>query len=489
MLSPLHTSRLVALASLTFPMLACDDPTVDEVDEEAIAAEMEAPDSLVAGDGAGESAAVTVNPVEFMRNTSATKRLLLDASQSEQAGGACTPEVSYTEKLNIKNGDLTHNIFYYVKAPGGKLYEMFNFDGEKVWLERDTSWPAKDAGGASAGYDGKPWGSFAWATNGWAEGAPLQFTTWIAGFIWDPNRADACEYETGAPNTQLGGYETIGHKQYSYHPAKWWGGAVGTADSIAIDSYVHRGGNNGVEKLLSERHWYARGKGWVGWERYNIDTAKREQRCVWNIDGGAPTAPVGQCTNLNDRVLPFLDKSTQMATPYGDWDFCYNKAACRIGLAVQGLSRVPGGAHRNAMCASGNPGVYNGNHAATLRVPGDQRRATRSIGGSTDWDFGRWKLECGTNEYVAGVSQGAAACATGEGEFHGLVCATAGVSLSNTCTTRTLNEWGGDDRGTLSSGDWDVGGVKAECGHHQYLAGVSVDTGTRKVHRFLCCNR
>jgi hypothetical protein len=41
---------------------------------------------------------------------------------------------------------------------------------------------------------------------------------------------------------------------------------------------------------------------------------------------------------------------------------------------------------------------------------GDSRRAYRAPNGSTDWDPGYWKLECGLNEYVAGTSNNAPQC-------------------------------------------------------------------------------
>lgn len=481
---------------------ACDDGSGGEVAEDAEVTEHEVAD-LVDGAEAmdvdasddlraeldSSAAGVTINAVDFMRNTSSRKRLLLDPGRSYQpAGHACTPEVSYSEQWNVKVGDFTHQIMRYVKSPDGKLWEQYNANASKIWLERDTSWPAQDSGGgAGAGYDAKPFGSLSWAANNWTEGSQLPYSTRIVGFYWDQSLPNACRYDATPTET----YDMSGYKTFSYHPAKNWGGNVGAVDSIAVDYYLPTWMGDHEEKRLGERHWYARGQGWVGWEHFDRYGGGLEQSCVWNADGGPPTAPVIACNGLlGDRALSFLGTSTQMTYNYGDWDQCHYKATCREGQGIQGISRAIAGAgsQRTAVCAQpyGGSNVYTGAQRAVLKIPGETRRAQRKVNGNADWDYGHWKLECGPDEYVAGVSQGAQVCNTGEGNFHGLVCA-AGTSLTQNCSTHAFN--GSDSRGTWSSGDWDPGNFKVECGTRQYVAGVSVNPTTKKAHALLCCDR
>lgn len=470
---------------------------IDAIESEAEAdseSESEAADAAIDGAEAlraqpgGAAAGVTVNAIDFMRNTSSRKRLLLDAGQSYQPGdNKCTPEVSYNEQMNVKVGDFTHNIIRYVKSPDGKLWEQYNSNASKIWLERDTSWPAKDAGGkAGAGYDAKPFGSMTWAANNWTEGSQLPYSTRIVGFYWDQALPNACRYDATPTET----YDVTGYKTFSYHPAKNWGGNVGVADSIAVDYYLPTWVNNATVQRLGERHWYARGQGWVGWEHFERTTNTLAQKCVWNLDGGPPTAPQIHCNGImGDRALAFLGTSTQMTYNYGDWDYCHYKASCSTGQGLQGMSRAVTGAgpQRTAVCAQAGAD-YFGAHRATLQATGDQRRAQRRVNNNPDWDNGYWKLECGTDEYVAGVSQGSQVCSTGEGNFHGVVCAAGKASsLTQTCNTRVFN--GSDSRATQSSGDWDPGAFKVECGTRQYVAGVSVDMTTLKAHALLCCNR
>ncbi|MBA3548525.1 MAG: hypothetical protein H0T76_18740 [Nannocystis sp.] len=483
----------VATVDLADEPVDLADESADLADESAEPAEPDALEVLRAEIG-GSAMGVTVNAIEFMRNTSSMKRLLLDPSRSVQTATLrCTPEVSYSESMNAKVGDFTHNIIRYVKSPDGAKWEQYNSDGSKIWLERDTSWPIKDAGGNNtAGYDAKPFGSLTWAANNWTEGSQLPYNTRIAGFNWDPAKDDRCRYETPS----FSDYDFYGYKTFSYHPAKDWGGAVGKVDSIAVDYYIQTylpaSGTNEVR--LGERHWYARGQGWVSWEHYNRDTNTHEQTCVWNANGGPPTAPQIHCNGvLGDRALGFLGKSFQMTYNYGDWDNCHYKATCNVGQGIQGLSRAQAGpgSQRMAVCAQpyGGSNVYTGEGRAVLKLPYDQRRAQRQVNGNADWDFGHWKLECGADEYVAGVSQGAQVCNTGEGNFHGLVCAGGNAArLTQKCNTRVFNGYN-DSRATLSSGDWDKGAYKAECGTREYLAGVSVNPSTYRVHALLCCER
>lgn len=197
------------------------------------------------------------------------------------------------------------------------------------------------------------------------------------------------------------------------------------------------------------------------------------------------TDPVTTMPN-GDVALRFLDTSSNRSGLSYDWDFCHGKADCGPGEAIVGVSDVPGGAGRTALCRRLGPqltGSITTRPALTLDAHVDQRRAQRN----GDWASGFYKLECGQNEYVAGVSEDALGCQS-DNRFHGVICA-AGSGLTGTCSARTVDgSIGRDDRGTTASGDWDVGAFKGECGLAQYVAGVSVSPSTGRPHSILCCD-
>lgn len=200
---------------------------------------------------------------------------------------------------------------------------------------------------------------------------------------------------------------------------------------------------------------------------------------------GAPAAV--DPASLGERVqeftnagAPFLNTSTTRDGS-SDWDACHGKASCAAGETVSGLSVMPNGAARTALCKSTDPSVFSGNTVATLTLDAgaDQRRASR-LG---DWALNYWKLECGSGEYVSGVSENIFSC-QGNNRFHAVRCAT-GTGLSDSCNVRTFD--GADDRGSLSSGDWDYGAYKGECSDSEYVAGVSINPSTGRPHSLLCC--
>ncbi len=179
-----------------------------------------------------------------------------------------------------------------------------------------------------------------------------------------------------------------------------------------------------------------------------------------------------------DVALTFLDGSEQRSQ--GEWDPCRGKADCAPGEGIVGLSEIPWSANRSALCRRIG-GQLSGNVAARIDLDGrrDVRRASRA----GDWANGYFKLECGENEYVLGVSENAAQC-QGDRRVHAVLCGAA-TGLTDACRTRTLD--GGDDRGTVASGDWDPFAFKGECAEREYVAGVSVDPGSGRAHSILCC--
>jgi hypothetical protein len=188
--------------------------------------------------------------------------------------------------------------------------------------------------------------------------------------------------------------------------------------------------------------------------------------------------PLYQAPN-GDVGLVFLDTSEQRSQ--GEWDACHGKAACAPGESVVGLSAIPGSANRSALCRRLG-GQFTASSTGSINLDGnrDVRRAARL----PDWAPEYYKLECGANEYVLGVSEDAAQC-QGNRNFHAVLCGAAS-GLTSACHTRTFDAR--DDRGTTASQDWDFGAFKGECGPGQYVAGVSVDPGSRRAHSLLCCN-
>lgn len=179
---------------------------------------------------------------------------------------------------------------------------------------------------------------------------------------------------------------------------------------------------------------------------------------------------------------PFLNEST-MRNGGEDWDKCHGKATCANGEAIRGISRLPGGPGRTALCTQGNG--LSGDVQATLTIDArsDQRRASRAVNGDPDWDFGNFKLECGEGEYVSAVSEDAAQC-SGSNAFHAIQCAKGSGLRSDGCSTRVFGN--GDARGSSDSGDWDAGAFKGECGANEYVAGVSL-TPDLAPNALLCC--
>lgn len=169
-----------------------------------------------------------------------------------------------------------------------------------------------------------------------------------------------------------------------------------------------------------------------------------------------------------------------------DWDSGSLKGTCSPGYAVNGLSSNAGGGAHKVICRSPGPTDIPATAQVItgLAVPGDARRATRTINnGQSDWAPGFYKLECGVNEFVSGVSQSP----SGSHAFHGIRCSGPSGFTDSACFTRTLGT--SDERFTQASNDWDVGFVKAECGINSYVAGVSASPSTGRANSILCCSR
>lgn len=388
-----------------------------------------------------------VNTLDYMRNTMSPS-------------GLCSVDTTHWPVCvhYIEQG----NRLFYIKGEDGHYFERFTWDGTYVNLERDTTW--KDAVGNNA-YDAMPYGSLHWAKLSWSLNDRYNYSTHIVGY--NNMGTGACSYAQHVDE-----YNDSNYKQLIFAGTKCWGGDVGCVDTIAI---LYPSGN--------EVHWYARGWGWVEWDN-PIGTPVK----VWNkrpVNPGTPTLLDNCEGTLGSWPAVFLNQDGTRNPGYGDWDFCHTKASCAAGETLNGVSDLPGGSARTALCRVQGNATYSGAERAVINDDaGDWRRAMRSINGSTDWDPGYFKLECGTTEYIAGTSDNATQC-QGNTRFHAVLCAQA-ANPSAVCSVRPFD--GGDNRVTTTSGDWDIGNYKGECGLTSYAAGISISPATGRPHALLCCH-
>jgi|GEM_PF-2804966 len=162
-----------------------------------------------------------------------------------------------------------------------------------------------------------------------------------------------------------------------------------------------------------------------------------------------------------------------------DWDAGSYKATCAATEAVVGISALPtvsnvplvSGLAHGAMCVS----VGKATTQAAVVPAGENRRAQRA----GDWDAGFYKGECGTNEFVSGISQ------TTGGTIHALRC-SSGLGASTSCERRLVENGAGY---SAAYGDWDPNYFKADCPNNKVVVGVSQVVATGKVHAVLCCDR
>src|SRR3990167_690342 len=160
--------------------------------------------------------------------------------------------------------------------------------------------------------------------------------------------------------------------------------------------------------------------------------------------GDADRLPTAELTSalIGSSFAAVFEDSSTMRDNSPDWDVNHGKASCAVGEAVSGISVLPGAWGRKALCKQmGNP-LFGGNTAALLGFDlwFDQRRFQR-LG---DWAQGYWKLECGADEYVSGVSENALQI-QGNNFFHDVRC-SSGIPAFNTCSTRVFDQR--DSRGT-----------------------------------------
>ncbi|WP_342379523.1 zinc-dependent metalloprotease [Myxococcus stipitatus] len=171
----------------------------------------------------------------------------------------------------------------------------------------------------------------------------------------------------------------------------------------------------------------------------------------------------------------FADARRTRAT--GDWAPGEYKAECAGGEPVTGLSLSPTSRNtRVALCRTGGDPSYPHDGCYARNFSTADNRGTSSTG---DWDSGYYKGECGPNEFVAGVAQ-----STGHAITAVLCC--PGAVAHTYCSARVFD--GQDSRESSTSGDWDVGNWKGECGPGRYAAGLSRSPAGGAPHALLCCS-
>lgn len=74
-----------------------------------------------------------------------------------------------------------------------------------------------------------------------------------------------------------------------------------------------------------------------------------------------------------------------------------------------------------------------------------------------------------------------------DGAVYDLLCASAGPAIKGPGACTMRNVNAGDNRGQTASGEWSAASWKTECAAGEYVKGVSLDAATRHPHAILCC--
>ena len=185
----------------------------------------------------------------------------------------------------------------------------------------------------------------------------------------------------------------------------------------------------------------------------------------------------GYCNQLYG--LPFSGRDFRATTSTGDWHPGSYKAECGLAQAVTGLSMFEGShAPHAALCGDDASGSRYP-HAACrmLDFSSGDNRSNTSIG--DDWDQGYYKGECGTDEYVAGVSENES------GSDQLTLSLLRGRRLAHGVLPPRLRRRRQPGSNT-ATGDWDYGYYKGECAPGQYAAKARGRASTGGSHAILC---
>ena len=73
------------------------------------------------------------------------------------------------------------------------------------------------------------------------------------------------------------------------------------------------------------------------------------------------------------------------------------------------------------------------------------------------------------------------------GSLFDLACAASGSAKAGAGACTVRNVNAGDNRGRTATGDWDAAQWKSECAVGEYVKGISISPSTRHPHAILCC--
>lgn len=151
-----------------------------------------------------------------------------------------------------------------------------------------------------------------------------------------------------------------------------------------------------------------------------------------------------------------------------DWLGGAHKGSCPDGLRINGLSRD----HRALCTDTQAPGLTLATAPFAVSAVYEQR--VLPVG---DWAGGFTKYECPDQQVAIGFSKH-------EWGTSGLLCAPSQRPLSyQACSTRWFDR--GDQRASLSGGDFAVKSYKGQCADSEFVAGIAQRDG--KASALLCC--
>ncbi len=162
------------------------------------------------------------------------------------------------------------------------------------------------------------------------------------------------------------------------------------------------------------------------------------------------------------------------ASGAGSWAGANRQTAtCANGSALAGISRPTNGDSTHRAVCGKFPALTSG-PSTVLSLPSDQRRAQR--GG--DWAPNNWKLECGLDEYVSGISR------SSDGTGIQSIRCSAGGGTNRGCELRSVVDGAGY---AGAYGDWDPNYFKSDCPANKAVVGVAVSVTTARASGVLCC--
>lgn len=246
-----------------------------------------------------------IDPLRFMRRTARQKTLICRKNLEVTPPVKEDVRQSYLEPFNGPGGAMGDSPpalggrFYYVKGilkrnPTlvGDQYERYGWNGDSVWIERDTAWPDVPAG-CPAGFnafDAREYGDRWWARRPTQIGVPETRRATIMPFR-SGDEADACTYHPGPGDCNRVETET----QEVVRTYRSWGGDIcphgEEIESIGIRQYDQVGN-------LVEVFWYALGWGWVYFE--NLRPTTDNPSLLWNEfdDDSGPVQRKWRCEGL-----------------------------------------------------------------------------------------------------------------------------------------------------------------------------------------------